>query len=1080
MKFTITALGGAGQPLARIVGAIVRYLQPVHGQEREPPTAPGAPDEKAGTASYYADRGESPGRWLGRGAALLGLEGVVQTEDFSRVLAGRDPRTGERLLTAQGSAGRRPRLGVGTVAWLGPDGEPLYGVADIASLLKIEKKEAAALLASGVKLAVSRFLGLGAAAEPPEESYLVPFVDAEGVPWVSDAELSRLEDALVVGASVAEIAETGPAEELLPLARAAELVGVTPRYLRQLAERYAANRDEIQSAAGEGHAYDRAYLVAERATKGRWQVTRGELVAYVRRRRPPAVRVAYDVTLTTEKSLGVLALLGADRVRRGVLDAIQAGNDWAIEWLQEHAAAARVNDQIVPVKGLAVASFRHLTSRALDPFPHHHNLIMNSVEDLDGNRRALFARGLYRDIKAASAVATAEMRWQLTRRLGVRWRPSRHGGWEVAGIPEEVLRAFSRRRGEIEEALRELEQLIGRRASLDEVGQVVLKTRPGKRHTPVDELVAEWWERAEALGCGPDDLARCVGEPIEPPEPDVESLLAALAASDGICENVSVFHYGDVLAALANLPVSPPDGEGEPQPLLVPASRLEELAADFLRSRHVEQVALGTLHTPARYSTREMLAVQDRIMTRYDAGLRQHAGTVPIDVLEKALARHPELTGEQHALVRALCTSGHRQQCAIGLPGAGKTTAMAAARDAWQAAGWNVVGAAVKGEAARTLGTKAGIPTETLAWYLAHPDPMTAPLDARTVLIVDEASTISDRDIDRLAWMAEQTGATLRLIGDPEQHGAVEAGGMFRVLCERHEYETPQLTVTHRLRDPYDLAAAQALRAGDVEEALHQLDLAGHLHLVEDELHAFTEVLVRWWEAHRAGHDHPMVNRRNSVRLALNRLARQLRRAAGEIGHQEIIAAEDRRFAIGDRVIARAPNRDLHPPQRPNSYVRNGAIGTVTALRPGRRAAGDVLVVDFDGVGRIDIPRSFFDEHDVGPRHRDVGLDHAYALTSYAVTGATHAVSTSRIDQTSSRAETYVDITRGQHANHLYLTHADDPLDGEALPRTPPDPLDEAIATRLAGSIGERTAWELRQDLHERMATARGSSGIGL
>src|SRR4030095_15557977 len=106
--------------------------------------------------------------------------------------------------------------------------------------------------------------------------------------------------------------------------------------------------------------------------------------------------------------------------------------------------------------------------------------------------------------------------------------------------------------------------------------------------------------------------------------------------------------------------------------------------------------------------------------------------------------------------------------------------------DAWQAAGWRVVGAAVKGEAARTLGATAGIPGETLAWHLAHQDPLTAPLDARTVLIVDEASTISDRDLDRLGWLAGTTGATLRLIGDPAQHGAVEAGGMFRVLSQRH------------------------------------------------------------------------------------------------------------------------------------------------------------------------------------------------------------------------------------------------------------------------------------------------------
>ena len=79
----------------------------------------------------------------------------------------------------------------------------------------------------------------------------------------------------------------------------------------------------------------------------------------------------------------------------------------------------------------------------------------------------------------------------------------------------------------------------------------------------------------------------------------------------------------------------------------------------------------------------------------------------------------------------------------------------------------------------------------------------------------------------------------------------------------------------------------------------------------------------------------------------------------------------------------------------------------------------------------------------------------------YAVQGSTRWVSTSRVDATATRAETYVDITRGREANHLYLTAATDPLDGEALPRVPPAPADIAVAERLHRSTGELTAWEL-------------------
>ena len=108
MKFTITPLGGGSRDIAKVVDAIVRYLQPL--PKEQPTPSPGGPE---GPSRYYADSGEEPGRWLGEAARATGLAGQVERSDFARVLAGRDPRTGERLISAQGSAGRRPKLGAG-------------------------------------------------------------------------------------------------------------------------------------------------------------------------------------------------------------------------------------------------------------------------------------------------------------------------------------------------------------------------------------------------------------------------------------------------------------------------------------------------------------------------------------------------------------------------------------------------------------------------------------------------------------------------------------------------------------------------------------------------------------------------------------------------------------------------------------------------------------------------------------------------------------------------------------------------------------------------------------------------------
>ncbi len=155
------------------------------------------------------------------------------------------------------------------------------------------------------------------------------------------------------------------------------------------------------------------------------------------------------------------------------------------------------------------------------------------------------------------------------------------------------------------------------------------------------------------------------------------------------------------------------------------------------------------------------------------------------------------------------------------------------------------------------------------------------------MLVIDEASTLPDRDLDALMSMAASTGASVRLIGDPEQHGAIAAGGMFRLLCERHPTHTPELRTTHRVLNPNDRAAAQALRDGRIDEALSYPEAAGHLHVVGDDVTMYRHVLGRWCNAHRDGLDHLMVDRRNTTRRQLNRLAHRLRQVNGEVSAEE-------------------------------------------------------------------------------------------------------------------------------------------------------------------------------------------------
>ena len=58
-----------------------------------------------GRDDYYSGKGEAPGSWTGRGAAILGLEGLVQTAQFNAMIAGLDPSAPELQRPLRDSGG---------------------------------------------------------------------------------------------------------------------------------------------------------------------------------------------------------------------------------------------------------------------------------------------------------------------------------------------------------------------------------------------------------------------------------------------------------------------------------------------------------------------------------------------------------------------------------------------------------------------------------------------------------------------------------------------------------------------------------------------------------------------------------------------------------------------------------------------------------------------------------------------------------------------------------------------------------------------------------------------------------------
>ena len=136
-------------------------------------------------------------------------------------------------------------------------------------------------------------------------------------------------------------------------------------------------------------------------------------------------------------------------------------------------------------------------------------------------------------------------------------------------------------------------------------------------------------------------------------------------------------------------------------------------------------------------------------------------------------------------MVAAVTTGGNQFQAVVGPAGSGKTAALDVAARIWEQTGRRPLGASVTGTATEVLEEATFIPTRTVASLLAELGVGGEPFTPTTVLIVDEASTLSNRDHHALVHAIGAAGARMVVtIGDPAQHRAVEAGGLWAHLVD--------------------------------------------------------------------------------------------------------------------------------------------------------------------------------------------------------------------------------------------------------------------------------------------------------
>ena len=225
-------------------------------------------------------------------------------------------------------------------------------------------------------------------------------------------------------------------------------------------------------------------------------------------------RPGRDLTLSAPKSVSLAALVGGDA---RVVDAHDRAVARTLAWFEKNVAETRMKDpetgRMVRTGGqkTVIATFRHDTSRNLDPALHTHAVIANMVQGEDGKWRSMANERLYESKMLLGALYRSELAAGLAR-LGYGIEKTHADGrFEIAGVSREVVEAFSTRRAEIEAAV--AERGGGNTADDQRLAQrAALMTRAAKRDVDREALRESWQRQAEGLGFdAPGLLAEAVG-----------------------------------------------------------------------------------------------------------------------------------------------------------------------------------------------------------------------------------------------------------------------------------------------------------------------------------------------------------------------------------------------------------------------------------------------------------------------------------------------------------------------------------------------------------------------------------------
>ncbi|MVF24626.1 conjugative relaxase [Methylocaldum sp. BRCS4] len=505
-----------------------------------------------------------------------------------------------------------------------------------------------------------------------------------------------------------------------------------------------------------------------------------------------------DLTFSAPKSVSLQALVSGDT---RVIDAHARAVRRTLEYA-ETMAKARNGET---TGNLIIASFTHALSRNVDPQLHTHNIVINATQRSDGAWRATQNKWLYELKMQLGAMYRSELAREL-QSLGYEIRRTHGDGrFELAGYADAQLKAFSTRSADIERAL--AERGLNRANASAELKKTATKaTRVKKKDVDRGVLRAVWREKARSLGVAIDARPRVVNRaPVEAPARE-----AVEFAIQHLAEREAVFD----IHALRRHSLERAVGQAT-------LGEVNAAIAEAVSNRRLFQ-------RDHEFTTHEGLFREQDILRINAVGRNAFTrGMASLEAVEAHLS-NTRLNDGQKAAVRLIGTSKDRVVGIQGRAGTGKTTMLAELKSVAERSGFKVMGLGPSGRAANEL-RDVGIESMTIAKFLATKD---RGVNANTLVLLDESSMVSARDMRYVLKEIESTGARVALIGDERQLKAVEAGRPFQQLKEVG-MRFVEMSEIQRQKNTLYRDAVTLTAEGNIHDALKKI--AGNIREVKDD-----------------------------------------------------------------------------------------------------------------------------------------------------------------------------------------------------------------------------------------------------